>query len=221
METLSIARRKFRSGLVRIRRYFFSQRFGLSPDVIYQAEFYDGPGFLKTRQSAESIAAFVQSHLAPKDVLDIGCGSGEYLRAMFESGIAAIGCDGASSGIRRAGSTSFAFVHDLKKPLVTNRTFDLVMCIEVAEHLPKSSAATLVASICRNAKHWILFTAAPPEASAGDDHINCQPIEYWSAIFATHGFHLDPNMTARLREHSRDNDLAMWWKVWSCIYRMQ
>jgi SAM-dependent methyltransferase len=218
MQALAIARRKARSAVIRVRRYFFSQRFGVSPEALYGSEFYDGDGFLKTRAAAESVARFIQSSLAPKDALDIGCGPGEYLRALSELGIATIGCDGASTGVRRAPPASFVFVHDLRKPLVTNRKFDLVLCIEVAEHLPRSNAATLVASICENSKDWILFSAAPPEAPPGDDHINCQPIEFWSAIFATHGFSLDANMSNRLREHSHANDLPIWWKGWSYIY---
>jgi SAM-dependent methyltransferase len=218
MRPLAIARRKLRSALIRTRRYFVSQRFGVSPEVIYRAEFYDGPGFLKTREAADRIARFVRSSFAPQDVLDVGCGPGEYLRAFSEMGIVAIGCDGASNGVRRAVGASFAFVHDLRKPLVTNRNFDLVMCVEVAEHLPKSSAAVLIASICENSRDWVLFTAAPPEAPSGADHINCQPVEYWSQIFAAHGFGLDASLMANLREYSQVNDLPMWWKSWSYVY---
>lgn len=217
MQALAILLRKSRSAVIRIRRFFVSQRFGMSVDALYGAEFYEGEGFRKTRAAAESVARFVQSALAPKDALDIGCGPGEYLRAFSESGIAMIGCDGASNGVRRAVPSAFAFVHDLRMPLVTNRKFDLVLCIEVAEHLPRAKAATLVTSICVNSRDWILFSAAPP-GTPGDDHINCRPIEYWSALFAEHGFQLDSNLTSRLREHAHANDLPLWWKGWSYVY---
>jgi SAM-dependent methyltransferase len=216
--TPKVILRKIRSAGIRIRRYLVSQKFGVSPETLYGSEFYDGPGFKKTRDAADRIARFVNTALAPADVLDIGSGPGEYLRAFSELGISAIGCDGASAGVRRAVPATFAFVHDLRKPLVTNRKFGLVMCIEVAEHLPRSNAATLVASICGSSRDWVLFSAAPPEVD-GDDHINCQPIGYWSAIFATHGFQIDEKLTAQLRQHAHEHDLPVWWKGWSYFYR--
>lgn len=195
-----------------------SQRFGFSPDVIYGKEFYDGPGFAKTRQSANKIATFLQESFSPANVLDIGCGPGEYLRAFTELGTDAVGCDGASDGIRRAPISAFSFVHDLRKPLVTNKKFDLVMCIEVAEHLLPASSDILCTSICGNADQTIVFTAAP-EGCPGDDHINCQPFEFWSKRFLKEGFEVDYDMTARLRKFASENDLAQWWQAWSYILR--
>ena len=216
--TFSVIKRKFFSALFRIRRFFVSQRFGISPDLIYGHDFYDGGGFSKTRESAEKIAVFFQEIFSPARILDIGCGPGEYLRAFSNLGIEAVGCDGASNGVRRVSSAALAFVHDLRKPLVFNKKFDLVMCIEVAEHLPKSSSATLVGSICENSNDVIVFTAAPP-GCPGDDHINCQPIQFWSELFLSHGFQIDESMTEQLRTYAAANDLAQWWQGWSYVFK--
>lgn len=217
LEIFTIAKRKFRSALVRARRVFVSQRFGFSPDVIYGQEFYDGGGFSLTRDTANRISKYLGDSYGPKDILDIGCGPGEYLRAFSELNIAAFGCDGASNGVLRANSKAFSFVHDLKKPLTTNRKFGLVLCVEVAEHLPHSASGTLVKSICDNASDVIAFTAAPP-GCPGDDHINCQAIDYWAERFLTHGFHLDLEATKRLREFAEANECAKWWQGWSYVF---
>ena len=218
IQFFGIAKRKFRSGLIRMRRSVVSQKFGFSPELIYGEEFYDGGGFWKTKDTANKIALFFQNFFSPCDVLDIGCGPGEYLRAFSELGVVTVGCDGASNGVRRAPTSSFAFVHDLRKPLVINKKFDLVICVEVAEHIMRSSSATLVSSICESAKGIIAFTAAPP-GCPGDDHINCRPIEFWSELFLKHGFKVDHVMTKQLRSFAVTNDLAKWWQEWSYIFR--
>lgn len=219
MKYLHLAKRKLRSALKRARRFFVSQRFGLSPNTVYGKEFFQGAGFSKTRDSADKIARFLQSVYSPRDVLDIGCGPGEYLRAFSELGVSSVGCDGSVNGVRRVVQPALAFVHDLRKPLELNKDFDLVICVEVAEHIPRSCSAQLVASICRNAKEHIAFSAAPPGTPPGDDHINCQPIAFWAALFHKRGFEIDLPMTKKVREFAVSNDVALWWQQWSYIFR--
>ena len=78
--------------------------------------------------------------------------------------------------------------HDLAQAFVLGRRFDLVLCLEVAEHLPDSSAALLVESLCRHGD-VILFSAAPP-GQGGAAHINEQPYEYWRTLFAARGYRM-------------------------------
>jgi hypothetical protein len=67
-----------------------------------------------------------------------------------------------------------------------DRKYDLAICLEVAEHLPVSSAGTLVDSITR-ASDLILFSAAIP-LQTGTHHINEQWQDYWAALFDQRGF---------------------------------
>src|SRR5262249_60644531 len=61
-------------------------------------------------------------------------------------------------------------VADIAMPLACKRRFDLVVCLEVAEHLPTDSAANLLTNLC-NAGDVVLFSAAIP-GQGGVNHIN-------------------------------------------------
>jgi hypothetical protein len=74
----------------------------------------------------------------------------------------------------------------LNKSLNLGRKFDLVVCLEVVEHLEPSSAETIIGSLCRHADE-VLFSAAAP-GQAGTHHINCQWPSYWQKLFNNHGF---------------------------------
>ena len=61
------------------------------------------------------------------------------------------------------------------------------MCLEVAEHLPESSAKPLIETLCRVAP-LVLFSAAVPR-QGGTHHINEQWPSYWVPMFSAAGFH--------------------------------
>jgi SAM-dependent methyltransferase len=122
----------------------------------------------------------------PESLLDVGCGGGTWLHAAQALGIAdLVGVDGQSLSQHREIACD-VLIHDLTKPFDLQRKFDLVLCLEVAEHLPETSAATLVESLCRHGDH-IVFSAACP-AQHGQHHVNCQWPTYWQALFNAEGF---------------------------------
>jgi len=130
------------------------------------------------KSSASIVVPIVKAQLAPKSVLDIGCGWGEWLEAF--------GLDDAV-GVDIAAFDAEGFVrHDLTTPLDLGRIFDLVISLETAEHLPEEAADTYVESI---GKHGdvVLFSAAVP-GQEGLHHVNCQPHEYWHEKFEQRGF---------------------------------
>jgi len=70
--------------------------------------------------------------------------------------------------------------HDLREPLSDlSGKFDLVMCLEVAEHLPTQAAHNaLLATLAKSTGRLLIFSAAQP-GQPGTGHINSQPISYW------------------------------------------
>lgn len=214
--------RKMRSAAFRFRNFVRSQRFGLAPDTIYDAEFYDGGAFDKTEESALRVVDYIIRTYAPKSVLDLGCGRGSYLRHFADAGCLAIGCEGSIEGVRRVPIPATAFQFDLRRPLRLNRKFSMALCIEVAEHVPSKASETIVESICRHAEDVIIFSAAPPQyAGDGTDHINCRPKEFWHAIFLRHGWRPNQNETNQLNEFARAEGLPQWWHEWTYVYRKQ
>lgn len=66
------------------------------------------------------------------------------------------------------------------------RNFDLAVSLQVAEHLPPSSAKGFIDSLAKLAP-VVLFSAAIP-LQAGAEHLNEQWPEYWAALFKTHDY---------------------------------
>ncbi|HET8538439.1 MAG TPA: methyltransferase domain-containing protein [Anaeromyxobacter sp.] len=140
--------------------------------------------------SGRSAAAFLERldlGFSPRSVLDVGCGRGVWLEAWRRRGVEiAVGVDGAYVDPATLRIPRDAFVAaDLSRPLDLGRRFDLVECLEVAEHLDPSAADTLVASLVRHGD-VVLFSAATP-GQGGEHHVNEQPLTYWIGKFAAAG----------------------------------
>lgn len=154
---------------------------------LYTRNFYDSL-HEGSRQSAQVIVPIVMELLQPKSVLDVGCGTGNWLAVFNEFGVADyLGVDGDYVDLEALQIPADRFIpHDLKEPLALNRTFDLVMSVEVAEHLPHEQAGSFVQSLTRLSS-VVLFSAAIPH-QGGTGHINEQWLEYWIEIFQRQGF---------------------------------
>jgi 2-polyprenyl-3-methyl-5-hydroxy-6-metoxy-1,4-benzoquinol methylase len=159
---------------------------GAPTNYIYDERFYKGTQEVNDRFVA-ALADWIVDTFSPVDVFDVGCGDGMLLRALHKNGIGCYGVDGSANAVARLPISIFAFAHDLSKPLKLNRTFPFVICLEVAEHLPSKSAATIVKSITDVAESHVLFSAAHP-GQGGCDHINEQPLDYWIGKFNQNGF---------------------------------
>jgi SAM-dependent methyltransferase len=121
-------------------------------------------------------------------LLDVGAGTGTWMRAAQEAGIEDVyGLDGIDTTRRNfLADRDKIQVHDLCQPFNLCRTFDCVICLEVAEHLDKSSARTLIRCLCDHG-NTIFFSAASPR-QWGQNHVNCQTPAYWQALFNGRGF---------------------------------
>jgi 2-polyprenyl-3-methyl-5-hydroxy-6-metoxy-1,4-benzoquinol methylase len=161
--------------------------------MLYRDEFFAGTRAANLYTGA--FADFLIGEYAPQSVLDIGCGDSLLLAALATRGVDAFGVDGSTAAVRSAPWRVFVFKADLTQPLVLNRSFDLVMCIEVAEHLPPKFSNIIISSIAAHAKARIIFSAAHP-GQGGEDHLNEQPIEYWLKRFRSHCFEIDHDATS-------------------------
>lgn len=110
----------------------------------------------------------------PKTLLDLGCGQGDMVKLAARLGVAAIGVD-----ISPPIGGPF-LQHDLREPLDLGKKFDMILCIEVAEHLPEVSAMTICDTIARHGKHdtHLIFSAATP-GQGGDSHENLKLPIWW------------------------------------------
>lgn len=159
------------------------------------------------RQSAEVVVPVVMELLGPRSVVDVGCGLGTWLSAFADHGVKEIlGLDGAYVDRESLEIPADCFLpFDLAKPLRLDRRFDLVVSLEVAEHLAPECAETFVDSLTRLAP-MILFSAAIP-FQEGQHHVNEQWPEYWSRQFQRRGFATFDCFRSRIW----GDDRVQWW----------
>ena len=138
------------------------------------------------RRSAERIVPLVLELTGALSVVDVGCGPGTWLSVFRAHGVEdVLGIDGAYVSNLEIPDDRFQ-AHDLSTPLSLERTFDLAVSLEVAEHLEPAAGAALVRSLVQLAP-VVLFSAAVP-GQLGEGHVNERWQGDWAADFAAHGF---------------------------------
>ena len=163
-------------------------------------------------RSAQAVLAVVREFIAPRTVLDVGCGTGSWLRVFQDAGCEILGVDGPWVRQEQLHIPPAAFkTADLTRPLELGRRFDLAMSLEVGEHLPASAAGTLVRSLTAAAP-VVLFSAAIPH-QGGEMHVNEQWPAYWSALFASEGFAAYDAVRLRVW----DDPAVEWWYAQNAI----
>jgi SAM-dependent methyltransferase len=153
----------------------------------YGTSFYEAIA-ADSQQSAEVVVPLVNDLVKPLSVLDVGCGTGEWLKVWSNLGITDfLGVDG--SYVDRA-LLSIPPDHfrgaDLANGLDLGRRFDLVTSLEVAEHLPPESADRFVATLTAHSD-VVLFSAAIP-GQGGNEHVNERWPRYWIERFSSRGY---------------------------------
>ncbi len=175
--------------------------------LTYSSRYYEG---LKedSAGSAREAVPQILSLFPARSVVDVGCGSGTWTAAYHDAGCEVLGIDGTYVKEEQLVFPREHFQrHDLRLPLVLSRRFDLVNCLEVAEHLPAERADGLVADLCRLGD-VVIFSAAVP-GQGGTHHINEQWPSYWQPKFRAQGFvPLDC-----LRPKWWGNGKVAWWYV--------
>lgn len=153
------------------------------------------------------VVPLVISLTKPNSVVDIGCGIGTWLKIFEENGISDyMGVDGnyVDRNLLKIPISKF-IPQDLRKGWSLGRKFDLVVSLEVAEHLPKENAEEFVSKLTTHGD-TILFSAAIPE-QGGQNHVNEQWPEYWQALFHQHGYYFHDV----IRPLIWTNNKVEWW----------
>lgn len=218
MAQVSVARRIFRmtpSGFRRkpeVRSFVtWLQSHVLPHDWVYDGAYYDESVDLPAARSAEVISASVMRDLMPKSVADVGCGTGAMLKAFQASGCDILGLEKSKAALRiclarKLDVREFDFE---RETLESDRQLDVVISMEVAEHLPQKAEDRYL-DLLTNLAPVVVFTAAPP-GQGGTDHINEQPPQYWREKFVRRNFSMDLEITSRWKQEWKDSERVAHW----------
>jgi len=140
------------------------------------------------------IADRIVADIAPRRVLDAGCAMGFLVETLRDRGVEAFGVDLSDFAIEQ--------VHPPVKPFcrvgsITDDLggdYDLIVSIEVAEHMPTRAAEEAIANICAHTTD-VLFSSSPVDYRE-PTHVNVHPPEYWAELFARQGFFRDVDYDA-------------------------
>lgn len=155
-----------------------------------------------SQSSAAAVVPMLVELFEPASVIDVGCGEGHWGKAFEDCGVADVlgvdGHDGAAAVI------PYQQV-DLANDQTVNGSYDLAVCLEVAEHLPPERAEPFVSLLCSLAP-VVVFSAAVP-GQGGHGHLNEQPPRYWADLFEARGY----SVSGALRWAIWDDDRVENW----------
>ncbi len=157
--------------------------------------------------AARQVLPFILQLRQINSILDVGCGTGTWLAVAKELGVTEIvGVDTVKLDQADLKVPSANIINtDLTLPFSLNKRFDLVTCLEVAEHLPEHAAKTLINTLVQHSD-FILFSAALP-GQGGQNHLNEQWPDYWQNLFEAQGYF--PNTI--IKDEFWDNEKVNWW----------
>jgi GT2 family glycosyltransferase/SAM-dependent methyltransferase len=141
-----------------------------------------------------SVADRIVRDIGPSTVLDAGCAMGFLVETLRARAVDAVGVDISEYAIEKAHADvrPFCWVGAVTDPFP--RKYDLIVCIEVLEHLSPQEADRAIENFCTHADD-ILFSSTPFDYKEAT-HINVRPPDYWAQRFAQHEFYRDIDFDA-------------------------
>lgn len=169
---------------------------GFSPHIYAQIR----EGAQRSARAAVPVILDALGEIAPRTVIDVGCGEGWWGHEFESHGFTAQGLDMGDQGAAVPVITT-----DLEKQLPEVDGFGLAVCLEVAEHLTPARGDTFIGELCALA-NTIVFSAAIP-GQGGTNHLNEQWPAYWVQRFEACGF----TCSGALRWGLWADDRVEWW----------
>lgn len=163
------------------------------------------------RQLALALATFFIKEAA-KNVVDFGCGPGDYVKLLRQHQIACSGYDGNPESPQISGG--IADVLDLSQPFHLEECFDWVLSLEVGEHVPKEYERIFIENLHKHNRKGIVLSWAE-KGQGGFGHFNEQDNSYIKEIMAQYGYENDLEAENTLRKTAQ----LPWFKNTIMVFR--
>jgi len=144
---------------------------------------------------------FILDNYDIKSVLDIGGGYGFATKWFLDQGVDCTLVDGLEYNIENGVAPDNGFVHDLEDGPIEFSEVDLVICIEVVEHIKEEYLENLLQSMALG--KYVLMTHAFPN-QYGWHHVNCQKTEYWLNHMKRYGYSVIEDHQKKIRKIAKD-----------------
>lgn len=133
-----------------------------------------------------SIADEIVRSLSPQKVFDAGCAMGMLVEALWDRGVEARGRDVSAYAIERVRPDMRGYCARGSVTDPIEGTYDLVVCIEVLEHLADADARRAVEQMTA-VSEAVLFSSTPTDFDE-PTHVNVRPPIHWIRLFRAQGF---------------------------------
>lgn len=155
---------------------------------------------------AKNLSTWIKRNFDGKKIIDLGCGPGIYVDEMVNLGLNATGYEPDTRTLKYSKNVRNKSLFEVEDPS------DLVIFMEVAEHIPSDRNDEIVESIFRNMKDdgVLIWTAAVP-GQGGDGHINCQTKDFWLKKLEKAGLVNDEEIQENLLNFVKSDPNTMGW----------
>lgn len=209
--------RDFVSSVQAFEDAVFDQR--ATPPSHYDDEYFvsdwregDNKYDLETRRRIEGRnPALIKEVFEPRRVLDMGCGPAALMYLLHELEVDVHGIDFSEHSVTLAPEPmrERIIVGPVTEPHVPDRSFDLVICREVFEHLTVLQIRRTVEAICRASSRFVYATTRfhpdPPDLlsfttqfDVDPTHITLLNKEFLRCLFVLEGFRSRPDLEERM-----------------------
>lgn len=140
------------------------------------------------------IAERMARDIRPRTVLDAGCAMGFLVEGLRDRTVQAFGVDVSDYALSQVREDIKPYCWQGSILDTLPQSYDLIVCIEVLEHLPRAQSEAALVNLCRYTDD-VLFSSSPHDYQEAT-HFNVQPPEYWAEQFAWQGFIHDVDFDA-------------------------
>lgn len=162
---------------------------------------------------ASALISFFKEEKA-SSIIDLGCGTGQYVRALNKAGIPCDGLDGNPHTHQITnGECETA---DLSQPLTLGKNYDWVLSLEVGEHIPKKYESIFLENINNASPSGIVLSWAI-KGQGGFGHVNERDNKYIQSKIKKNNYFYRKDASLSLRSRAS----LSWFKNTLMVFRSQ